>query len=262
MKRIVYYSGGAGSFAAAHRVIEQHGAEDVVLLTADTMSEADDWYDFVEKSAAHLGAELVMLRDGRNIWELAADENAIPSSRLGFCTRILKREPMEKWRDEHCDPEDTICYLGYDWTEEHRLKRTEKNSYPWMVDAPLMWLPYMDKEQCMQLIRDFGLPFPKAYQLGLPHNNCLRFGCVKGGQAYWKQIYHQLPDVFERAEAEENTMREQVGNYSMLAEVKAKVKRPLPLMVLRERIESQPSLLDDSDYGSCSCFSDDEPTAA
>lgn len=259
MRHVVNFSGGAGSFAAAKRVCDRYGPENVTLLTADTMSEAADWETFIHEAAEHLGAELVMLCDGRNIWELAADQGAIPSSRLGFCTRILKREPMDRWRDQNCDPDSTTIYLGFDWTEEHRLVRARAAMTPWVCEAPLMWEPMLSKTDAMRMIHQAKLPFPRAYDLGLPHNNCLQFGCVKGGQAYWRQILRQMPDTFARAEEEEEKMRERVGDFSMLVDRRGGTKKPLPLKVLRERDERQPSLLDLNDWGSCACFSDDDP---
>ncbi len=220
------------------------------------MSEAADWWPFIEASAEHLGAELVVLCDGRNIWELAADEGAIPGNHMGFCSRILKRELLDGWRDEHLNPDDTVVYFGFDWSEEHRLRRVQANAAPWRCESPLMWKPILSKQDAMRMIHDAKLPFPRAYDLGLPHNNCLQFGCVKGGQAYWKQLYHQARDVFDRAEAEENKMRERIGNHAMMREERYGIKRPLPLTVLRERIEQQPSLLDESDWGSCACYID------
>lgn len=220
------------------------------------MSEASDWRPFIDAAADHLSAELVVLCDGRNIWELAADEGAIPGNHMGFCSRILKRELLDGWRDEHLDPDDTVVYFGFDWSEEHRLRRVQANAAPWKCESPLMWKPLLSKQDAMRMIHEAKLPFPRAYDLGLPHNNCLQFGCVKGGQAYWKQLYHQARDVFERAEAEENKMRERIGNHAMMREERYGIKRPLPLTVLRERIEQQPSLLDESDWGSCACYID------
>ena len=44
MKRIVQFSGGLASYFAAKRVVERHGAQDVILLFADTLIESDDLY--------------------------------------------------------------------------------------------------------------------------------------------------------------------------------------------------------------------------
>jgi hypothetical protein len=46
VKHIVNFSGGACSFWAAHRVIQKHGKENVILLFADTMIEDEDLVRF------------------------------------------------------------------------------------------------------------------------------------------------------------------------------------------------------------------------
>jgi hypothetical protein len=44
MTHVVQFSTGAGSAEVAWRVVAEHGAASVVLLTADTLVEdADDW---------------------------------------------------------------------------------------------------------------------------------------------------------------------------------------------------------------------------
>ena len=255
-KHVVNFSGGAGSYAAAHRVVERFGAGDTVLLTADTMSEADDWLPFINAAAERLGAELVLLRDGRDIWQLARDKRIIPSNRVSVCTRNLKTAVMDQWRKANCDPQHTTCYFGFDWTEEHRLARVKAVLDPWQAEAPLLWAPVFTKDDALRLIEEHDLPFPMAYQLGLPHNNCLKYGCVKGGQAYWRAIYDQLPDVFARAEAKEQEMRDLVGHHSMLLDRQGGEPKPLPLSELRRRIEVRPSMLDVNDWGSCSCMTD------
>ena len=255
MNHIVNFSGGAGSYVAAKRVIERYGADSVTLVTADTMSEAPDWLGFVEAAVERLSAEHVMLRDGRDIWDLAEDMNMIPSSRFGFCTRVLKKELIDKWRKERFDPEDTTVHLGFDWTERHRLERAQKSMAPWSVDAPLCWEPVIDKDGCLMAIQADDLPYPEAYQLGLPHNNCLSYGCVKGGQAYWAQILKQLPEVYARSEDREERLRERLGDYSVMRKQFDGVLVAWPLKKHREAIEAKEGY-DRADYGACSCFSE------
>lgn len=55
MKHVVQFSGGAGSWATAKRVAETYGTDDLILLCANTNSEAPDWLDFVKVSAANVG---------------------------------------------------------------------------------------------------------------------------------------------------------------------------------------------------------------
>jgi len=50
MKHVVQFSGGLCSFWAAHRVIAQHGRENVTLLFADTNMEDEDLYRFNQEA--------------------------------------------------------------------------------------------------------------------------------------------------------------------------------------------------------------------
>ena len=58
MDHVVQFSGGAGSWAAAKRVVERFGPEHVTLLCADTRSEHEDWRAFVDAAAADMGADV------------------------------------------------------------------------------------------------------------------------------------------------------------------------------------------------------------
>jgi hypothetical protein len=79
---VVAFSGGAMSWAAAHRTIATHGQDAVTLLFADTATEEDDLYRFVREGAEALGAPLVWLRDGRDVWDVMKDRRMIGNSRI------------------------------------------------------------------------------------------------------------------------------------------------------------------------------------
>ena len=254
-RHIVNYSGGVGSWAAAKRVVERYGPAETVLLCADTLSEHDTWLPFVESSATLLGAELVVLTHGLDVWELAFEQGAIPNSRMGFCTRILKRELLDAWRNEHYDPASTVLHYGFDWTEMHRLDRMQTAVAPWKADAPLLWEPMVDKVDAISQLQAAGLDTPEAYLRGMPHNNCLKYGCVKGGMAYWAQLLREFPDAFARSEENEQRFRKQTGkDVSILRERKGGVSAPLPLTEIRRRSEQQPSLFEGDEWGACACF--------
>lgn len=71
---VVQYSGGIGSWAATQRVIAEHGAEDLVLLFADTRAEDDDLYRFLRDSAAQIGVPVTVVADGRTPFQLFRDQ--------------------------------------------------------------------------------------------------------------------------------------------------------------------------------------------
>lgn len=259
VKHVIQFSGGAGSYAAARRVHER-GEGELILLCADTRSEHEDWRSFVNACHDSLpGSELVVLDQGFDLWDLADQQKMIPNPRVDFCSRILKREPLRKWLEEHCDPEETVIHLGFDWTEEHRLNRARPHWEPWQIEAPMMWEPVMDKSDALAMISDAGIPMPSAYDTGMPHNNCLKYGCVKGGMAYWAKVLEVYPEAYARSEYREEAFRDRSGkDVSILKDRKGGTTKPLPLRKFRIQIEvaseQNPTLFDPSDWGDCSCM--------
>lgn len=73
MRHVVMFSGGVGSWAAAKRVVERHGAESVTLLFTDTSMEDPDLYRFLDEAAVNvfrnMPPNLVWIADGRTPWQ-------------------------------------------------------------------------------------------------------------------------------------------------------------------------------------------------
>lgn len=87
MKHVVMFSGGLGSWMTAKRVVAEHGAASVTLLFADVgndrsphVGEDGDTYRFVNEAAANVGAELVTVSDGRDIWQVFHDRLGSPTT--------------------------------------------------------------------------------------------------------------------------------------------------------------------------------------
>ena len=100
IKAVALLSGGITSWAAAKRWVELNGSDGLVLLFADTAMEDEDCYDFVYSGAENIGAPLVVLKDGRNPWELFREQKMIGTSKADICSRILKRDLLDAWRNE------------------------------------------------------------------------------------------------------------------------------------------------------------------
>lgn len=251
------FSGGIGSWATARRVVDKHGVDGLVLLFADTKTEDEDLYRFVDEAAADIGGELVRIAEGRTIWEVFRDERMMGSSRLDPCSRILKRQPLRRWLQEHCDPADTTVYLGIDWTESHRLTKALHHWVPWAVEAPLCDEPYLWKQQHIEALRARGIEPPRLYSWGMPHNNCGGF-CVKAGISQFVQLLEVQPERYAYHEAQEQAFREMVGkDVAILRDRSGGETRPLTMTELRERKqngESMPMF----DWGGCACLEEPE----
>lgn len=258
MRHVVMFSGGVGSWAAAKRVVAQHGAADVTLLFTDTKMEDPDLYRFLPEAAANIGAHLEVIADGRTPWEVFRDVRYLGNTRIDPCSRVLKRDLSTKWLKDHCDPADTVCYVGIDWTEVHRFERLQPRyaALGWRFEAPLCDRPYLSRRQVFDWLKEEGIKAPRLYDLGFAHNNCGGF-CIKAGHGHFAQLAERLPEVFEQHVQQEEALRAHLGkDVAILRDRANGTSTPLPLRVFRDRLAAQPSLIDRHDVGGCGCFLD------
>lgn len=257
-KHVVMFSGGAGSWMTAKRVAEKHGTENLVLLFADTKMEDEDLYRFLDDAARDIGVPVTRVAEGRNPWEVFFDKRYLGNTRIDPCSSILKRELLRKWLERECDPNDTIVYIGIDWTEEHRFSKAQKYWTPWRCESPLLEAPLMGKPQQLEALRAAGIEVPRLYKMGFSHNNCGGF-CIKSGQGHFARLLEHMPERFAYHEQQEQKLREHLGkDVAILRHRSGPDKgKPMPLRVLRQRIEGKQQI-DMWEIGGCACFSPGE----
>jgi hypothetical protein len=299
MKHVVMFSGGVGSWAAAKRVAEQHGTNDLVLLFADVggdscvcthrssqhingrgpcdvkvdgkycrgcsvftrnphVGEDEDCYRFVHEGAKNVGGQLVILNEGRTIWEVFKDDRFLGNSRLANCSKFLKQRPAHRFLEDNCDPTDTAVYVGIDWMETHRLPAIEKAYAPIPAFAPLTEPPYLDKEDMLKWCIAEGLLPPRMYAQKYPHANC-GGGCVRAGQGQFKLLFETNPERFAYWEAQEQELRDYLDkDVSILKDRRGGTTKPLPLSVFRQQLtKDNEGITDADDIGGCGCFVDE-----
>lgn len=255
MKHVVMFSGGVASWCVARRVVDRHGTENLTLLFADTCMEDEDLYRFLEDGSKALGVQVTTLRDGRTPWRVFHDERFLGNAKIDPCSKLLKRKLLDAWRNENCRPEDTTVYLGFDWTEEHRLTRLRERVKPWNYRAPLLEEePYLDKRGQLRAVVAAGLQPPRLYAMGFPHNNCGGF-CVKGGHAHFKRLLRELPERYAFHEAEEERLRVALGKDVSILKHRSGPEegKPMTLRAFREHLERN-GTIDEFDWGACSCL--------
>lgn len=254
--RVVMFSGGAGSWAAAKRVADTHGTEGLTLLFTDTLIEDEDLYRFLDDAAANIGAPLVKIAEGRTPWQVFFDERFLGNSRVDPCSKILKRQMADRWLKANRDPASTTVYVGIDWTEEHRFTglRDRRALDGWRYEAPLCEAPFISKRDVLEWLKHEGIAPPRLYAMGFAHNNCGGF-CVKAGQGHFANLLSQMPERYAEHETNEERIRAYLGkDVSMLTDRRGDgKKKPLTLRALRELIQSG-AQIDAFDIGGCGCF--------
>jgi len=256
MNHMVMFSGGIGSWAAAKRVCAAHPDESVTLLFADTRTEDEDTYRFLEDAARNVGAPLVRIADGRTIWELFRDKRFLGNARVDLCSRILKRELCDRWLADRYTPQDVTVYVGIDWTEEHRYTRMRERKLPWRYDAPLCNAPWLTKADMHRWAEREGLRKQRLYCMGAAHANC-GGGCVKAGEGAFVRLLRVMPERFAEWEREEAALRDLLGDVAILTDRRNGKRRPMPLSELRARVSAEDVTLDLFEIGGCGCFVDD-----
>lgn len=253
--RVIFFSGGIGSFATARRVIEQHGRDGVVLLFTDTKVEHPDLYRFLDDAVDHLQVPLEYLADGRDIWQVFKDKRLLGNTRVAPCSHELKQKPAKDWVWNNCDPADTVLYVGIDWSELHRMPAVEKGWLPYRVEAPLAAPPYIDKAQMLADAEALGVTPPVMYRDGFAHANC-GGGCVRAGQGQFLHLHDTYPQTYAEWERKEQEMREFLGrdDIAILRDRRGGTTKPLTLTDLRLRKRSE---IDADDIGGCGCFLDE-----
>lgn len=263
MNHVVQFSTGAGSAEVALRVHDALSPADrLFLLTADTMAEDPDNWRFARQIVALMPrAEWTVLRDGRTPMEVGRDQRVVPNNRLAVCSRILKREILRRHIDATFDPSDSVMYLGFDWTEEHRMAAAVAPWAPYEVRAPLMDPPFLTKSQIIDRHRTLGIEPCRLYEQGFSHANC-GGACVRGGQAQWELLLRVNPERFAAWEDEEQQTRSMLAkDVAILRDRRGGESRPLTLRSFRERLAAEPALFDADEWGACGC-TDEAPVSA
>jgi hypothetical protein len=252
-RHLVQFSTGMSSAEVAWRLVAEHGPEDVICLTADTLKEDEDNWRFGGEVVNRLGCEWVKLTDGRTPMQLGRDHRMIPSDRMPACSASLKRKVIRAWCKASYDPAESIMYLGYDWSEPGRVEANRRRQRPWPTIYPLTQPPFPGPLDV--LFRSRGIDPPRLYAYGFPHANC-GGACVRGGLDQWRLLLAVNRPRYLEWEAEEEESRRQVGDHAILADRTGPgPRRPLPLRVLREREDARGEVLFsvEGDWGACGC---------
>jgi hypothetical protein len=253
MQCVAHYSGGLASHLAAFRASEEFGRDNVTLLFADTKSEDADLYRFVGEGSEALRCRLVTVCDGRTIWQVMRDERFLANSRVDPCSRILKREILDRWCAENAP--DAVHVIGYTACEGMRFNKLA-GKFGGRLRAPLMETPTVSKDQVAGEFSEYfpSIRPPRLYALGAEHNNC-GGACVKAGHAHFLWLLKTMPEKYAEWEREEQGMRDFLGrdDVAILKDRRGGLSRPITLRQFRERVENDQALPLFDRSESCMC---------
>lgn len=266
-------SGGLAS--AANALLAYQAREPFMMWFADTTVEDDDLYRFVYDLERLQLAPLIRLKDGRDPWDVFADEEYIGNSRTAPCSRVLKTELIESRLNALASPDDTIV-IGFGFDEDERQARAVKRWAPRKVRS-LIAEHFMGAGAVEQLVcQTWGIRKPRLYDMGFVHNNCGGM-CVRAGQGQFALLLDKRPALYMKHEARNEAVRREIarrvnerkaagtykgksGNGSSGGFIR--VQRDgeiqyLHMREFRERVQSGELKPARYEMGGCGCFTDD-----
>lgn len=240
---------------AAKRIATMY-PDRTVLLFADVNMEDPDNYRFLLEAWHWIDVPLVILDNGgRTIWDVFRQGRFLGNSRVDLCSRILKREVMRKWLEEHYQPDKVVVHIGYDLDEGHRVAKAQPKWEPWRAEAPLCWDPPFWKDDAATLLRSAGIELPILTRMGYPHANCGGM-CVKMGHKQALKTLRTMPERYAEWEREEEGVRVHLRkDISIMKDRRGGTTSVLTLRQFRQRVNDDPTDVDD-DWGSCNCMGD------
>lgn len=196
-----------------------------------------------ERAALEL-PELVWLVEGRDPWEVFRDVRFLGNSRVDPCSRALKREVIDAWRDGNCNPVVDVFSLGIGSHEDHRFLgrvgqpglRDRMAATGWTYVSPLIGT--IESDIPFHFLAKSGLVRPRLYRKRYVHNNCGGF-CIKAGHGHYLNRLGADPDRYAYDETMERKISEWVGQpVTMLTDRRGGDKVMMSLGELRASVSA------------------------
>jgi len=246
-------SGGIASAASA--ILGYQRGLSQSLVFADTTQEESDLYRFANEVAEQCKQPLIILRDGRDPWDVFVDEKYIGNSRIAPCSKHLKTKQVRRWLKTNAP--DATLVLGMYRDEEDRLERAAKGWAPIPVIS-LLIEHHIFPGDARDIIERCGIRTPELYDNGFPHDNC-GGACVRAGQGQWATLLERFPERYAHHEARMNWAMEQIGETAkpFLKITRNGVSEYLTLTQFREQVQAGTLKPKMYEMGGCGCFVDD-----
>ena len=229
-----------------------------------------DWRAYLaglRDQAAIAIPELTWLVEGRDPWEVFRDERFLGNSRVDPCSRIIKRQHLDKWRDAHFDSDTDVLCIGIGPHEAHRYHglKARMDKAGWRYEAPLLGTfegeVYRGGDP-LRYLDDAGIDRPRLYRLGYTHNNCGGF-CIKAGIGHYQNRLREQPERFAYDAMMEGKLAAFLGReVSMLTDRSGDgAKKPMTLTRFEEAYGRQTDFEFTPGDSGCGCMIDEEEAA-
>ena len=248
LRHIVSLSGGKDSTALA--IYLRDRIPNLEYVFSDTDKELKETYEYLSKLEAFLGKKIERLKDDRGFdhW-LQQYGNYLPSSRMRWCTKVLKIKPFEK-------------YIGNDPVRMYVGIRADENRAGYRPTKPNIEpvYPFVEAGFALadvhRILNESGIGFPSYYSWRT-RSGC--YFCFYQRKHEWVGLKEHHPELFEEAKAYEKidpksgerytwSERESLAELEQPArvqDIKAKAAR-LTISVPHAKSKSLIDVLDDS----------------
>ncbi len=203
VRHILSLSGGKDSTALA--VFMRDRIPEMEYVFCDTQKELPETYEYLERLQEYLRKPIQRLNASRGFdhW-LEIYGGYLPSSRMRWCTRMLKIKPFE----EYVKDDPVLSYIGIRADEDREGYISHKPNitpvYPFKTEG----IVYAD---VMRILDDSGLGVPKYYEWRT-RSGC--YFCFFQRKAEWVGLLERHPDLFEKAKQYEKIDEETGVRYT------------------------------------------------
>jgi len=204
VRHILSLSGGKDSTALAIYMRDRvHGME---YVFCDTQKELPETYEYLERIEAYLGKPINRLNATRGFdhW-LELYGGYLPSSRMRWCTKMLKLRPFEEFVGD--DP--VLSYIA--------IRADEGAREGYISKKPNIKVVYPFKEagiaeaDVYRILEESGLGLPKYYEWRT-RSGC--YFCFFQRKAEWVGLLERHPEYFELAKGYEKIDEERGIKYT------------------------------------------------
>lgn len=186
--------------------------------------------------------ELIWLVEGRDPIEIFRDRRFLGNSRIDPCSKHLKREVLDAWREANADKQQDVFLVGIGSHESHRYERLASRMAEdgWIYEAPLIGTLEGEFGPFGYLAKA-GIERPRLYRRGYVHNNCGGF-CIKAGHAHYRNRFYVDRERYEYDAMIERKLAEYLGSdISIMTDRSGdNIKKLLSLDEYAERLLSNP----------------------